>query len=332
MDIIKSFIEKAQAKPLRVVYPEGLDERILKAAESVSRQSIAHPILIGSKMKIEEAAGALSLDLSGITIVERDNADTIEKYAISYSKIRGLKIEAARKMVKKPLAMAGMMVREGDADTMVAGCTCATALVLQNAAMTIGLRENVSVPSSFFIMVIPEFNGEKNSAMLFADCAVVVSPNARQLADIGVVTGRNAKKLLGIEPAIAFLSFSTKGSASNEMVDKVQEAVAIAQKRAPDLNIDGELQVDAALVAEVAAKKVADSPVAGKANVLIFPDLNAANMGYKLVHHLGGAEAIGPILQGFNKPVNDLSRGATAEDIVHVSAISVVQAQSQREF
>jgi len=222
-----------------------------------------------------------------------------------------------------------MMVHVGDADGMVAGVASATASVLQAASLTIGFGQGLSTPSSFFIMAIPGTETRPEAPLIFADCAVNIAPSPQQLAEIAVASGTNAQTLLGIEPRVAFLSFSTRGSANHRDVTKVTEALRIAREMRPDLKMDGELQGDAALSPRVAAKKVNASEVAGRANVLIFPDLDAANIAYKLVQQLGGATAIGPVMQGFAKPVNDLSRGASVEDIVAVTAITVVQAAAQ---
>ncbi len=311
------------------MFPESTDERVLAAVEILSHKGIVNPILVGDKDKIHDAGQNAGIETDAFNICDNSGRDRIDRYAQEYARTRDIKPAVARKLVKKPLAMAGMMVRTNDADGMVAGCVHATATVLQNAAMTIGLSDGISGPSSIFLMQLPDSCAypEKNSRILvFADAAVAVDPDAQNLSGIGVLAGRNAGTLLGIEPRIAFLSFSTKGSASHEKVDKVKEAVALAQHTAPELHIDGELQADTAIVTRVANKKAPQSPVAGNANVLIFPDLNAGNIAYKLVQYLAGATAIGPILQGFQKPVNDLSRGATVDDVVNVSAITAVQA------
>jgi phosphate acetyltransferase len=332
MDIIKSLIEKAKKRPMRIVYPEGFDERIVVAAAKCAEMGIARPIVIGNEPDVKDVALRNNVSVEGLTIVPATDDGKLGKYAADYANSRGVKIGIAEKLVKKHLSFACMMVKMGDADCMVGGVASATASVIQSATLTVGFRKGLTTASSFFIMVIPEFEGEKDKVLIFADCAVSVAPTARQLAEIGIASGMNAKALLGIDPKIAFLSFSTKGSASHECVDKVVEALNIAKgmDAGATLEMDGELQGDSALVARVAAKKVKESPVAGKANVLIFPDLDAGNICYKLVQYLANARAYGPVLQGFAKPINDMSRGATVEDILGVSAITVVQAQNNQ--
>ena len=227
----------------------------------------------------------------------------------------------------RSLVFSGMLVREGYADGMVGGASSATALVVQAASLTIGLADGVSNPTSYFVMVVPYFQGEKDKVFIFADSAVNIQPTAQQLAESAVAVAADVACLLRIAPKVAFLSCSTKGSASHEDVDKVTEAVALAREMAPNLALDGELQVDAAIVPRVAAKKVKGSDIAGEANVLIFPDLDAGNIAYKLVQYTANALALGPILVGFRRPVNDLSRGATVDDIIGITAITVIQAQ-----
>lgn len=305
MDLKDSFIEKAKKSPARIVYPEGGDERIVSAAAEAKRMGIAEPI-----------------------VIQKPDPEAVERYAEVYAEMRGMRTAVARKLVAKPLAFGGMMVKMGDADGMIAGVASATSSVIQAASLTIGFQEGMSTPSSFFIMVIREYMGETDKPIIFADCAVNISPDARQLAEIAVASGTNAKALLGIEPYIAFLSFSTKGTAAHADVDKVVEAVGIARGMAPQFEIDGEFQADAAINPDVAKKKVKESSVAGRANVLIFPDLDAGNMCYKLVQQLGGAAALGPILQGFARPVNDMSRGASVDDLIGVTAITSIQVGS----
>ncbi len=323
MDLVKHFLQQAQADPKRVVYAEGTDERVIQAARRVADDGVAVPILVGDPEEIAAVAAACGVAVDGIEMTGRHDEDRLAAFAADYAADREVKERIAAKVVRKPLSFGGMMVKTGLADGMVAGIAAATGSVIQAASVTVGLQTGLSTASSFFIMVLPDGRN-----LVFADCAVVVQPEAQQLAEIAVAAGRNAKDLLGIEPKVAFLSFSTQGSAVHADTEKVVQAVDRARALAPWLVCDGELQADAALVPRVAAKKVQDSPVAGQANVLIFPDLDAANIAYKLVQYLGGAAAIGPILQGFCKPVNDLSRGATVDDVVGVTAITVVQAQA----
>ena len=327
MTLIENIIKTAKVAPARIVYPEGQDERIVKAAAKVLAMGIAVPILIGDKEEIQKIASENGVSLDGIAIQSNTEESFIEKYAVSYSKSRGVREAIAKRVVKKPLYFGGMMVKEGDADGMIAGIDSATASVIQAASLTIGFKEGMSTPSSFFVMVIPEFEGEKDKILIFADAAVSVQPSAQELAEIAIASGINAKSLLNIKPKIAFLSFSTNGSAHHADADKVIEAVQIAKDMNTEFEIDGEMQVDTAIVTRVAAKKMPDSSVAGNANVLVFPDLDAGNIGYKLVQYLSGAQAVGPVLQGFAKPVNDMSRGASVDDLISVSAITSVQAQ-----
>jgi phosphate acetyltransferase len=328
MDIIQTLIEKAKKRPMRIVYPEGFDERIVVAAAKSAEMGIVQPIVVGDEREVKALALKNNVSADKLTIVPVTDEARLEKYAADYARSRGVKAGIALKLVKKPLSFACMMVKTGDADGMVGGVASATASVIQSATLTVGYRPGLSTASSFFIMVVPEFAGEKDKILIFADCAVNIAPSAQQLAEIGVASGINAKALLGIDPKIAFLSFSTKGSAGHECVDKVVAALKIARAIDPALDMDGELQGDSAIVARVAAKKVKESSVAGKANVLIFPDLDAGNICYKLVQYLANAKAYGPVLQGFAKPVNDMSRGASVEDLIGVSAITCVQAQN----
>ena len=328
MDIIEKFIQKAQGNPARLVYPEATDSRILEAVVKVKKLGIADPVLVGNITSVEKLADELNLSLSGIEIIDSKLDARLETYSKVYGQRRDMREAIARKLVQKPLSFGGMMVSHGEADGMVAGVATATSIVIQTATLTVGFQEGLSTPSSFFIMIIPEFQGEQDKIFIFADSAVNIQPTAQQLAEIAIASGTNAKALLGIDPKIAFLSFSTKGSAGHEDADKVINALELARKINSDFDMDGELQLDAAIIPQVAAKKVQASNVAGQANVLIFPDLDSGNIGYKLVQYMAKAKAIGPILQGLARPVNDMSRGASVDDLIAVSAITSVQAKS----
>ena len=328
-DIVGQFIQKACSAPRRIVFPEGRDEKIVAAATAATAQGITQATILGKPTDVTALAAKLNVNLDGVTICDPSQSPDLGRYAAAYTAKRpDVSEKLAARLVKKDLMFAAIMVATGDADGMVAGVANATSMVLQSAGLAIGYAPGISAPSSIFIMVLPEIAGRDDSILVFADPAVNISPSAQELAEIAVVSGRNTRALLGVEPNVALLSFSTKGSASHPDVDKVVQATALAQKMAPELNIDGELQADAAIVERVAQKKVKQSNVAGKANVLIFPDLNAGNIAYKLTQYLANAKAVGPFLQGFARPVSDLSRGASVEDIVGVTAVTVVQAQA----
>lgn len=330
MDFMTKMKGLAKADVKTIVLPEGEETRNLTAAAQITQDGIANIVLLGNEEKIKANALALSLDISKCRIIDPPAGEKFEEYANTFYELRkkkGVTPEQAKEILKDPMYYGTMMVKLDDADGMVSGATHTTGDLLLPGFQIIKTAPGVSVVSSFFIMLTDSSYGE-NGTLLFADCAVNPMPDEDQLASIAISTADTAKNLLKIEPKVAMLSFSTKGSAQHEVVTKVQNAVKIANERRPDLDIDGELQADAALVASVAKLKAPDSKVAGCANVLIFPDLQSGNIGYKLVQRIAGAEAIGPICQGFAKPINDLSRGCNAEDIVNVVAVTAVQAQT----
>jgi len=327
MDIIGSFKARVRGRNLSVVLPEGRDERIILAARKLKQEAIAEPIVLGTPQEIEAAVAKAGAGLDGIrTVNPRDN-DKLESYAQRYSLQRkGIPPEVALRIVRKPLFFGGMMVACGDADTAVGGVDSATATLIQAGVLTVGLLPGIKTPSSYFLMIIPSFLGERDKPFIFADCAVNIDPTAEQLADIALASAISARRILGEEPRVAMLSFSTKGSASSPSVSRVRQAVELARARSPGLAIDGEFQADSAIIPRVAAKKVkCDSSVAGKANVIVFPDLNSGNIAYKLTQYMAGAQAIGPFLQGFAKPITDLSRGATVDDVVATAVLTLGQ-------
>lgn len=330
MELLDRIKENARKHAKRIVLPEGTEERTLKAADEVLAEGLAEIILLGNPGEIKTLAEKFHLkNIGKATLIDPSSHEKMETYVnllVELRKSKGMTPEQARKLVTDPLYLATLMIKNGDADGEVGGAINATGDVLRPAFQIVKTEPGISVVSGAFLMLTNKPEIGENGLLIVADCAVHPNPTAEELAQIAVVTARTARNIAKIEPRVAMLSFSTKGSAKNEIVDKVIKATELARQMAPDVNIDGELQADAAIVPSVGQLKAPGSPVAGKANVLIFPSLEVGNISYKLVQRIAGIEAVGPILQGMAAPINDLSRGCSVSDIVNMIAITVNQA------
>ena len=331
MSFIETIKEKAKQQIKTIVLPEGSDIRTLKAASIVQKEGYAKLIILGDRAKIEEMASANNLDISEATIInpiESENYETYVQLFYELRKAKGMTIEKARETLKDETYFGMMMVKNGDSDGLVSGACHSTSDTLRPALQILKTAPGTKLVSAFFVMVVPDCEYGENGIFIFSDSGLNEYPDADALSEIAISSANSFKQLVGAEPKVAMLSYSTYGSAHSPLTDKVVEATKLLKEKAPDLICDGELQLDAAIIPEIAASKAPGSPVQGKANTLIFPDLDAGNIGYKLVQRLAKAEAYGPLCQGIAKPVNDLSRGCSAEDIAGVIAITAVQAQN----
>jgi phosphate acetyltransferase len=331
MTFTEKMTEKARNMGKSLVLPESTESRTLKAARIVTDKKIASMVfLVGKPDLIAKAADDVGVSLDGMTIIDPSVSDKLEDYAAEYHELRkhkGLSLDEARLKIADPLLWGAMMVKKDDADAMVAGAENATAKVLIAGFTIVKTAPGVKSASSCFVMDFPDKKWGKDGLMIFSDCATIPNPTVDQLAEITMASAASCRTFLQVEPAVAMLSFSTKGSASHPLVDKVIDALKIVRDKAPDLNVDGEMQLDTAVDPAIGEKKAPGSPVAGKANTLIFPDLQAGNIGYKIAQRFAGAGAYGPFLQGFAKPISDLSRGASVDDIINTCAVTLTQAE-----
>ncbi|MBP3464139.1 MAG: phosphate acetyltransferase [Clostridia bacterium] len=330
MNFIDSIKERAKSEIKTIVLPEAEDIRVLEAASKVGNEGFAKIMLIGNKEKTEKLAQENNIDISRATLVDPETSEKFEEYSQAFYELRkakGMTEEEARKIVKEPIYFGTMMVKQGDADGLVSGAAHSTANTLRPALQILKTAPGTKLVSAFFIMDVPNCEYGENGIFIFADSGLNENPNSDQLAEIAASSAKSFEQLVGKESKVGMLSYSTYGSAKSELTDKVIEATKILKERYPKIKADGELQLDAAIVPSVANSKAPNSEVAGQCNTLVFPDLNAGNIGYKLVQRLAKAEAYGPLCQGIAKPVNDLSRGCSSDDIVGVVAITALQAQ-----
>ncbi|NTU60436.1 MAG: phosphate acetyltransferase [Deltaproteobacteria bacterium] len=327
-NVMQELEKKAKANPKRVVLPESEEPKILQAARAVLDRGLGKPVLVGAPDAVRAAAAAAGVSLDGMELVDSTDAAKIDQLVAGYTaQCSDLPASSVKRMLRKPLNVGALLLRLGEVDCLVAGLAHTTGDVILSCQMLVGMQEGIATPSSMGIMAVPGYQGPEGELLAIADCAVCAAPDPSELADIAIATADTTRSLLGWEPRVALLSFSTKGSATHDKVDDVLKTLELVRERRPDILIDGELQLDSAIVPEVAAKKLKEpSAVAGRANVLIFPDLNAGNIGVKLVQRFAGGVGYGPLLQGFVKPVSDLSRGAPVEEIVGAVVMTVARA------
>jgi phosphate acetyltransferase len=329
MDLIQKLKERVRKYQNSIVLPEGDEPRILGAAKALKEEGLCKSVyLLGDEKKIREAAQKAGVSIDDMTIEMPGSAAFMDEFTLEYFELRkskGMTIDEAKKKIIHPLFWGAMMVKKGRVDAMVGGAVNSSADVLRSTLQIIKTAEGIKVASSCFVMCHPDTRWGHEGNMIFADCAIMPVPTPEELAEIAITSAASCRRFLDVEPMVALLSFSTKGSASHPVIDKVKEALAIIKQRRPDIKVDGELQVDAALIPSVASQKAPGSEVAGRANVLIFPNLEAGNIGYKITQRLGGAKAYGPLLQGFAKPVSDLSRGCTVEDVVNAAVFTLLK-------
>ncbi|MCP4329637.1 MAG: phosphate acetyltransferase [Alphaproteobacteria bacterium] len=329
MKPLEDILAAARAAPKRIVLAEGEDPRIAEGAVRAVQDGIAHPVLIGRPSVVGDRLSAIGANPADFEIVDPAAAPAVENYAAAYHALRrhkGVDIDAAREAVRNPLVFANLMVREGDADGSIGGAVATTSETVRAALQIIGRAPGVTTVSSFFLMILCEDHHPKKGVLVFADCGLIVEPTVEELAQIAISSAHSFDALVRQTPRVAMLSFSTGGSAQHDRVSRVVDATAIVKSTRPDLIVDGEIQFDAAFVHAVGAAKAPNSTLKGDANVMVFPTLDAANIGYKIAQRIGGAQAIGPILQGLTHPANDLSRGCSVEDVYHLIAVTGVQA------